>query len=57
MRNYTNKVLEMVDDGLIDQGSLVMMAMKYMSDEEVYDMLYINEIDLDKVIDYDEEAL
>ena len=47
MRKYTNKALELIDNGMISNESIVIMAMKYLSDDEVYEMLLMNEIDLE----------
>jgi hypothetical protein len=43
-REYTNKALEMVDQGLIDAEYLLVCALKYMSEDDVRDMLEANEL-------------
>ena len=48
MRKYTNKALELIENEMISNESVVMMAMKYLSDNEVYEMLLMNEIDLEE---------
>jgi hypothetical protein len=48
MRKYTNKALELIENEMISNESVVMMAMKYLSDDEVYEMLLMNEIDLEE---------
>ena len=53
MREATNKVLELVEDGMIDKDYLIMACLKYMSDDEVADMAHVNEIDLG--LDEDDE--
>ncbi len=42
-REYTNKLLEMIDDGLLDRDSVIMACVKYMSEDEVRDMMESNE--------------
>jgi hypothetical protein len=42
-RQYTNKLLEMVEDGLLDRDSVIMACVKYMSEDEVKDMMECNE--------------
>ena len=42
-RQYTNKLLEMVEDGLLDRDSVIMACVKYMSEDEVKDMIECNE--------------
>lgn len=43
-REKTNKILEMVDAGLISWSDLAMMALKWMSEDDVSSMLAANEI-------------
>ena len=42
-RIYTNKLLEMVEEGLLDRDNVIMACVKYMSEDEVRDMMHINE--------------
>ena len=42
-RQYTNKLLEMVEEGLLDRDSVIMACVKYMSEDEVRDMMHANE--------------
>ena len=48
VRKTTNKLLEMIDEQLIDPKDVVMMCLKWMSEEDVIGMLIANEIDLDE---------
>lgn len=48
VRKTTNKLLEMIDEQLIDPKDVVMMCLKWMSEEDVVGMLIANEIDLDE---------
>lgn len=41
-RQATNRLLEMVDEGLLDRDTVIMAAVKYMSEDEVADMCHIN---------------
>ena len=43
MRKYTNMLLEMIDDGLIDQDLVITACLKYMSEDDVQDMMEANE--------------
>jgi hypothetical protein len=42
-REYTNKLLEMVEEGLLDRDNVIMACVKYMSEDEVRDMMHCNE--------------
>ncbi len=42
-REYTNKLLEMVEEGLLDKDMVIMACVKYMSEDEVRDMMEANE--------------
>lgn len=43
MRDYTNKLLEMIDEGLLDARTVALACMNYMSEDEVEDMTKANE--------------
>lgn len=45
MRNSTNLLLEMMDDGLLSAEDIVLMCLKYMSEDDVAEMMVMNEID------------
>jgi hypothetical protein len=53
MREATNRVLELVEEGLLDRDTVIMACLKYMSEDEVRDMAESNEFFLDE--DEDEE--
>lgn len=53
VRKTTCKALEMADQGLISWKTLAECALKYMSEDEVADMLKANEIIVEE--DEDEE--
>ena len=42
-RQYTEQLLEMIEDGILDRDAVIMAAVKYMSEDEVRDMMEINE--------------
>ena len=43
-REYTCKLLEMVEHGLLDRDTVIMACVKYMSEDEVADMMRANDI-------------
>ena len=42
VRKYTNLVLEMVEQGILDKDVVIMACLKYMSEAEVRDMAEAN---------------
>jgi hypothetical protein len=54
-REYTNKLLEMVEDGLLDRDTVIMACVKYMSESDVQDMMECNEFILEEDEDEDED--
>jgi hypothetical protein len=55
-RQQTNYLLELIDSGLLDARDVVTMALKYMSEDEVADMMRINGV-LDEEYDDEEDWL
>ena len=43
MRQATNKILEMVDEQLLDPIDVLKACLSYMSDDDVEDMAIVNE--------------
>jgi hypothetical protein len=41
-REATNKLLEMIEEGLLDKDTVIMACVKYMSEDEVADMCEAN---------------
>ena len=41
-REYTNKVLEAVKEGILDRDMVIMACLKYMSEKDVEDMCDVN---------------
>jgi len=58
-REYTNKLLEMIEEGLLDKDTVIMACVKFMSEDDVRDMMEANEFILededDDEVDFDEE--
>jgi len=50
MRTQTNKLIDMMDEGLISAEAVAEMCLAYMSEDDVADMMRANDI-----IDEDEE--
>ena len=44
MRKYTNMVLEMMDEGVMDPKAIAEMCLQYMSESDVEDMCRCNDI-------------
>ena len=42
-RKYTDRLLEMVEEGLLDRDTVIMSCVKYMSEDDVHDMMHANE--------------
>lgn len=43
VRKATNKILEMVEEGLLDPDTVILACLKYMSEDDVADMALHNE--------------
>ena len=44
MTNYRNIALELVENGMVSAEDMLVMALKYMSNDDVEDMLDCNEL-------------
>ena len=58
MRKYTTKLLEMMDEGLISASAVAEMALAYISEDDVADMMRANDIleeDEDTIVEEDDE--
>ena len=42
-RQATDKILEMVEEGILDKDTVIMSFLKYMSEDDVADMAHSNE--------------
>ena len=47
-RKTTNKILEMIDQSILDPKNVVLMCLKWMSEDEVAEMVKANELDLEQ---------
>ena len=52
-RSATDKVLEMVDEGLLNPRDVLLMALKWMSEDDVKEMCTANEINLEAEAEYE----
>lgn len=43
-REHTDRLLEMIEDGLVDKGYVIRACLCYMSEYEVADMMRINDL-------------
>lgn len=43
VRQATNKLLEMIEEGILDRDLVIMACVKYMSEDDVADMCHANE--------------
>lgn len=50
-RATTNKILEMVDEGVVNARDVLLMALKWMSEDDVAEMIKANEL----VPEYEED--
>ena len=48
VREATNKILDMVDEGILDKDMVIMACLKYMSEDDVADMAHCNEFFLNE---------
>lgn len=43
-RQFTNKLYEMIENGLVSEEFVITMCLKYMSEDDVKDMMEANEL-------------
>ena len=48
VRKATDKILEMVEEGILDKDMVIMSCLKYMSEDDVADMAHCNEFFLNE---------
>jgi hypothetical protein len=53
-REYTSKLLELIEDGMLDRDTVIMACVKYMSEDDVKDMMESNEFILEDDEDEDD---
>jgi len=44
VREYTNKLIDMIDNGLVSEEFVITCCLKYMSEDDVKDMMECNEL-------------
>jgi len=54
-REYTNKILEAIEEGMLDKDMVIMSCLKYMSEQQVKDMAEANEFFMDEEDEEEEE--
>ncbi len=47
-RKYTNELLLLVDEGMLDKDAVIMACVKYMSEDDVEDMMRCNDWSVDE---------
>jgi len=52
-REYTAKLLQMVDDGMLDKNMVISAFAQYLSEDEVREMMYMNDM-IDDIDEYDD---
>lgn len=55
-REATNKILELVEDGVLNAEYVLTACLKYMSEDDMRDMAHSNEIDLDDEDYYEDDG-
>ena len=55
MREYTSKLIAMMDEGLISAEAVAEMALAYMSEDDVADMMRANDILLEEDEDVEDD--
>ena len=55
VRKATDKILDMVDEGILDKDMVIMACLKYMSEDDVADMAHCNEFFLEEDEEFTED--
>lgn len=55
-RKFTNQLLEMIDAGLLDKDTVIMACVKYMSEDDVADMMHANEFIVEEEEEEEEDT-
>ena len=56
VRQATDKILEMVEEGILDKDTVIMSCLKYMSEDDVADMAHSNEFFINEEEDDDDNS-
>lgn len=54
-RTFTNQLLQMIEDGMLDRDTVIMACVKFMSEADVQDMMESNEFVPEQFEDEDED--
>jgi hypothetical protein len=54
-REYTSRLLDLIEDGMLDRDTVIMACIKYMSESDVQDMMEMNEFIVEQDEDEDED--
>jgi hypothetical protein len=46
-RKYTTRLLDMVEEGILDKDNVILACVKYMSESDVEDMMRVNDMIID----------
>ena len=55
-RKYTTMLLDMVEEGVLDRDAVILACVKYMSEDDVRDMMHANEMITDDEDEEEEEG-
>ena len=55
-RKYTTMLLDMVAEGILDRDAVILACVKYMSEDDVRDMMHANEMIVDDEDSEEEEV-
>jgi len=56
VRQATDKILEMVEEGILDKDTVIMSCLKYMSEDDVADMAQMNDFFINEEEDDDDDS-
>lgn len=56
-RQATNKILEMIEEGVLDRDTVINACLKYMSEDDVKDMAHCNEFFEDDEENLDDDTV
>ena len=56
-REYTNKLLELVEEGMLNKDDVIMACVKYMSEDDVEDMMRCNDFIENTDDEYDKDSI
>ena len=55
-REYTNRLLEAIENGMVNRDLVICACVSYMSEDQVKDMIQINELLFEDLEDEDEDT-